>query len=245
MDFNRVLVTDRLAWELFGAAAREGFLFSRGAGAADLPKRAGLARQRALSLLVLFERLVVHDFGDAFRLPDLENSGLVEVVPALKPADNVPPVPTRWQKAPLSLASRPDRELLRNVSRIREFRPLVINRLLVGFDFAFFDALAEGLRVSRRQCLELFFDYAIAAVQGDTSALAEHVFSAALPEDFLRQVTTELFDFSSRGEESPEPYKLCSPLRHHLCKPNRDHTWPVREARTGRGHGTLWRILQT
>lgn len=78
MDFSRVLVTDKLAWELFGAAAREKLLFSRPGTEAGLPKRHAATQQRALSLLVLFDRLVVHDINDAFRLPDLEKDGLIE-----------------------------------------------------------------------------------------------------------------------------------------------------------------------
>ncbi len=78
MDFRRVLVTDRLAWENFGAAAREQLLFVKQPGEQTFQRKLGRAMQRALSLIVLFDRLVIHDFGDGtFRLPVLEDEGIV------------------------------------------------------------------------------------------------------------------------------------------------------------------------
>jgi hypothetical protein len=72
VDFSRVLVTDRLAWEIFGAAAREKLLFVQKPDDQHPRTRSGTAGQRALSLLILFDHLVIHDFGPGtFRLPDL------------------------------------------------------------------------------------------------------------------------------------------------------------------------------
>jgi hypothetical protein len=73
MDFQRVLVTDKLAWEIFGAAAREQLLFTNKPEEESFRRRPGASAQHALSLLVLFDRLVIHDFGEGtFRIPDLE-----------------------------------------------------------------------------------------------------------------------------------------------------------------------------
>jgi len=96
VDFNRVLVTDRLAWEIFGAAARDKLLFVR--TTEDQPTRSRLTHvsQRALSLIVLFDRLVIHDFSPGtLRLPDLENEGIVEVVPRYEPPRYPKPLNTR------------------------------------------------------------------------------------------------------------------------------------------------------
>ncbi len=206
MDFSRVLVTDKLAWELFGAAAREKLLFSRPGTEAGLPKRHAATQQRALSLLVLFDRLVVHDINDAFRLPDLEKDGLIEVVPASEPPVEIPPLRTRWRRGPMALRGRPPKSLLQSLALIERFRPFVINRLLrMRGPLDFFTAVADGLRIPRRRCLELFFDYALAAVRGDEAALREHVFTAAFPADLLREITNELFDFSSRANEMLAP----------------------------------------
>ncbi len=97
MDFSRVLVRDNLAWELFSAAARENLLFSRPLTEeerSNLSRRSRLTRQRALSLLVLFDHLVLHDYCNAFRLPDLEKDGIVEVMAGSDPVEEVPPLPT-------------------------------------------------------------------------------------------------------------------------------------------------------
>ena len=209
MDFSKVLVTDSLSWELFGAAARERLLFARGSDDQDLPSRGGTACQRALSLLVLFDQIVLHDFGEAFRLPDLEKCGIVEVISAVEPT-NVQPLRVSRRKSSSILGGYPSKGMLQSVALIENFRPFIVNRLLAGGNIEFFSALAEGLKVSRRRCLELFFDYALAAVRGDQAACANHIFTAALPGDLLRDITKELFAYSSRGDGmlSPTNYVL-------------------------------------
>lgn len=99
MDFKRILVTDNLAWQIFGAAAREKFLFVRDAADEPAVSSRTLAGQKALSLIILFDRLVIHDFSDGrLRLPDLENEGVVEIVAAHKPPTDQKPLSTRWRE---------------------------------------------------------------------------------------------------------------------------------------------------
>lgn len=52
-DFTRVMLTDKLAWQLFGQAGKEGLLY-RTEGSDDAPKRGrGPIAQHALAFLVL------------------------------------------------------------------------------------------------------------------------------------------------------------------------------------------------
>ena len=112
MNFGKVLVTDRLAWDIFGAAALEKFLFLGDPSEQAPQRRAGMARQRALSLIVLFDRLLIHEFGKgAFRLPDLEKDGIVEIIPADQPSVAVPPLATTWRKGELGSRGRPPKGL--------------------------------------------------------------------------------------------------------------------------------------
>ncbi len=90
---------------------------------------------------------------------------------------------------------RPPKKLLQSLSLIQRFWPFVVNRVLLAIrEIKFFPALANGLKISRR-CVELFLDYALAAVRGDQVSLREHVVATALPEDFLRELTAGLFHF--------------------------------------------------
>lgn len=195
-----MLVTDRLAWQLFAEAAREKLLFVRSSSEETPHARSGVAGQRALSLLVLFDRLVIHEFGDGiFRLPDLEKEGIVEIVPAGDVPKNVPALTTKWKKDRTGSRGRPPRVLLQSLSLVQDFRPLVINRLLM-VESKFDDALAHGLGVSRREYINLLLNYAIYYIQGDEVAVRSHVFSEALPPDFLAKITEELFAFTARGD---------------------------------------------
>jgi hypothetical protein len=203
MDFSGVLITDNLAYELFRAAHREKLLFSQNLDSEDLEnlsERDPAVLRRALSLLVLFDRVVIHDLSPAFRLPDLEKDGIVEVVPSPDKTMEVVPLPTRWRKGPLANRGRPPKELLRSLSLIQQLRPFVVDRVSVAVrDLRFFSALAGGMRISRKKLVELFLDYVIAVVQGDAAKLRGHVFTSALPRKFLRKMNSGLFQMD-------EPY---------------------------------------
>src|SRR5690242_5311881 len=192
MDFQRVLVTDGLAWEIFGAAAREQLLFVNRGGEQPFRRRPGAAAQRALSLLVLFDHLVIHDFGEGtFRVPDLEKEGILEILPGDWKPGKMLGLRTKWKKGDLGSRGRPPRSLLQSLSLVQQFRPLVINRLLTG-KIDFVDILSDALEVSRRKSVELFLDYSIAYVQGDRAAVHSNVLDRILGNNLKEQ----LFAFS-------------------------------------------------
>lgn len=198
-DFTRVLLTDKVAWELFGLAAREHMLYTSGAGDnPPIPQR-GAVSQRALSFLVLFDKVIVHDFSEgAFRIPDLESDGIVQVIARGEPAQPVEPLRTRWKEGPLRKRRRPPASLLRSLRLLKEERTLIIERLLsVRSDWE--RSLAIALRVSRRGFLSAFFDYALACVEGDNEVLRESLLNR-LPDDMLTHWTRRLFDFQVKDE---------------------------------------------
>jgi hypothetical protein len=200
VDFKRVLVTDRLAWEIFGAAAQERSLFVPPGGEEAPRTRRGPTRQRALSLLVLFDQVVIYDLNDVFRLPDLEKEGIVEIIGAGKEPDDGRRLKSKWKKGRCGSRGRPPAGLLRSLYMIENSRPLVVNRLLTHKD-EFSTFVAHALGVSRRHYLNCFLDYVLAYARGDEKALTQHLFCKAFPEDLLRDISEELFDFSSRGDE--------------------------------------------
>jgi len=199
VDFSRVLVTDRLAWEIFGAAAREKLLFVQTPDDQHPRTRSGTAGQRALSLLILFDRLVIHDFSQGtFRLPDLEKEGIVEIIPADQLPNDVPALSTKWRKGRLGSGGRIPKELLQSLSLLQQFRPLVVNRLLKsqgGFD----SFIAKALGVSRRKSINIFLDYALAYAQGDETTFRDHVLTKVLPHEILHDSSEDLFHFTAHN----------------------------------------------
>lgn len=198
-DFTRVLLTDKVAWELFGLAARERMLYTSDAGENPPVPQRGAVSQRALSFLVLFDKVIVHDFSEgAFRIPDLESDGIVQVIARGEPAHPVEPLRTRWKEGPLRSRRKPPASLLRSLRLLKEERPLIIDRLLsVRSDWE--RSLAAALRVSRRGFLSTFFDYALACVEGDQIVLRESLLNR-LPNDMLAHWTRRLFDFQVKDD---------------------------------------------
>lgn len=198
-NFTNVLLTDKIAWQLFGLADRENMLYTSGAGEnPPIPER-GAISQRTLSFLVLFDKVIIHDFSErAFRIPDLESAGVVRVIAREMPSRAVEPLRTRWKEGPLRSRRRPPASLLRSLRLLKEERTLVIDRLLsVRSDWQ--RSLAAALRLSRRGFLSAFFDYALACVEGDNEVLGKSILNR-LPDDMLAYWTRRLFDFQSKDE---------------------------------------------
>src|SRR5262245_2250254 len=124
---------------------------------------------------------------------------MVEIIPAHELPPNVPALSTQWEKGRLGSRGKSPKAVLRSLSLIQQFRPLVINRLLkakVEFD----SLLADALGISRRKYVEAFLDYAPAYAQGHEAAVRGHLLAQVLPEDFLNEMSDELFDFAARGD---------------------------------------------
>jgi hypothetical protein len=198
-DFTRVLLTDRLAWEFFGLAARERLLYKSDIESNVPAARLGAVSQRVLSLLVLFDKVIVHDFSEGvFRIPDLEMDDILQVIAQGNSVRPVEPLRTRWRLGPLKSRRRPPASLLRSLRLFKEERPLVVERLL-SVESNFDRSMASALGVSRRQYVNALFDYALACVEGDQATIRINIFQR-LPDEMLRDLTNELFDFQRRGD---------------------------------------------
>jgi len=150
--FDEVLVTDALAWTLFGIAQREGFLYTPGGeGFCERPTKPK-DRQAVLSLFVLFDKLVVHDLNPGaigFRLPDLERDGILEVVTAGEPSAKPAPLRSSWTPSKVDPRANPPVFLRRDLVLFQRYKPLVIDRLMTA-TLEFDSYIARTLHISRR-----------------------------------------------------------------------------------------------
>lgn len=236
-DFTRVMLTDKVAWELFGLAAREHMLYTSDKGENPPIPRRGAVSQRALSFLVLFDKVIVHDFGEStFRIPDLESDGIVQVIARGEPAQPVEPLRTRWKKGPLRNRRRPPASLLRSLRLLKEERPLVIDRLL-SVRSEWERSLARAFGVSRRRFLNAFFDYALACVEGDNEVLRESLLNR-LPDDMLDHWTRRLFDFQVKDELMDE-FTAKMVFAIALRRRGANNPRAFETARSWRSNGTL------
>jgi hypothetical protein len=205
ISFENVLATDGVAWTLFGMAQEEGLLYTSSGERFEGRRPSAKARQSVLSLLLLFDKLIVHDFtrgSGRFRLPDLERDDIVEMAAAFGSSTKPQPLKSQWKP------SRTDPRKALSVSRRRElalvqaYKPLIIDRLLSGSRdiFEFHDYLARSLGISRRAYYNEFLDLATNYALGNRAALQNNIIDQSLPRDFGTEIKKELFDFEKRGE---------------------------------------------
>jgi hypothetical protein len=200
--FDEVLLADGMAWALFGLAQKEGLLYTSNGESFPGHYLKSKDRQAVLSLIILFDKLVVHDLSPnsgTFRLPDLEKSGVLEIVATDEPLTKPAPIKSSWKPSKFDPRQKPPVSLRQNLALIREYEPLVIDRLM-SVASKFDSSVANGLHISRRAYLHEFFDLATNYLAGNTKLLRQNVLEQTLPSDLLKTIKCELFDFTKNGE---------------------------------------------
>ena len=163
-------------------------------------------RQTVLSLLVLFDNLIVHNsHPNEYRIPDLEHDGILQVVNVPEPITKPAPLKSKWLPSRFDPRPRAPTRVLRTLAQMQSYRPLIVDRLVTyrprkGEMFEFESFMAKTLRISRRRYFSEFLDLAINYVLGNKEAIAENVIERALPKRLLNPIKRELFDFSRRGK---------------------------------------------
>lgn len=194
-----------MAWSLFQLAQGEGLLFSRseeGVTGRISPSN----RQAVLSLLVLFDRLVVHELGPSdglFRIPDLERDGFLEIIAAPEPAQKWQPLKSSWKPSEGDQRlSPPPASLRRTLALVQQYQPLVVERILtVHNDFASF--MAKSMGITRRRYYNDFIDFSIAYATGNADRQRNTLLAQVLPEHLLSDISSDLFAFEKYGDRIP------------------------------------------
>ncbi|MCK4826439.1 hypothetical protein KA005_62430 [bacterium] len=197
MNFKQVLVTDKVASSFFAIAEKEGMLYSRNGEEVPVRKVSAALRQRILSLIVLFDKVLVHDFAEGtFRIPDLEIDGIIEVKSADEPLRSISPLSTKWSKGYHGPRDRPPKPLLKSLRLMEEYRHLIISRLS-SHRSEFNKTIAKSMGYSYRRYLEEFLAYATAYARGDDKTLSNHPLGRIFGNKQLKYIKEELFDYSS------------------------------------------------
>ena len=203
MNFKQVLVTDKVALSFFAMAEKEGMLYSRNGEEVPVRKVSAALRQRILSLIVLFDKVLIHDFTEGtFRIPDLEIDGIVDVKAVGEPLRTISPLSIKWKQGYHGPRDRPPKPLLKSLRLMEEYRHLIISRLSAHRD-EFNKAVAKSLGYSYQRYLEEFLEYATAYARGDDKILSNHPLREIFGNKQLKFIKEELFDFSSKDSLSP------------------------------------------
>jgi hypothetical protein len=200
ISFNKVLVTNGMAWTLFGVAQQEGLLYTREEGDYTGSPPRLRDRQAALSLMVLFDKLVIHEITpNTFRLPDLERDGVLEIVTAPEAITKIAPLKSAWKPTKTDPRRPLPVKLRRDLALVQMYKPLIIDRLMSKASKAD-SQVARALGVSRRTYYREFLDFATHYALGNRALLHENLIECSLPRNLLNKIKNELFDFQRRGE---------------------------------------------
>jgi len=195
--FNEVLLADGMAWTLFGLAQQEGLLYTKkGEGFSGRPP-SERDKQAVLSLFVLFDKLIVHDYTHdtgTYRFPDLEREGMLEVIAAFESSERPVPLESSWKPSKFDPRLKAPRSHRQSLALVRDYKPLIIDRLMSAS--ATYDAtIAVKLNISRRVYYSELLDLAIGYVTGNTTLLRTNLIEQKLSRRFLNQIKREFFDF--------------------------------------------------
>jgi hypothetical protein len=196
LDFSKVLITDNLATSFFAVAEKEGLLYSRTGEKVPVRRVSGAILQRILSLIVLFDKIIVHDSsGGEFRVPDLERDGIFEIVSTDEPIKPVSPLPTKWRRGIHGSRGRPPKALMKSLRLMEDFRDIVVSSLC-AHRIDFNKHIAKMMGYSYQKYIETFIEYATSYAMGDDQAISTNPLNRIFKDEELKYMEEELFDYS-------------------------------------------------
>lgn len=199
-SFEKTLVTDLYAYNLHTIAYAEGLLktSSDSSDYSDRKKLSRADRQAALTLLLLFDTVVLHDLGDIDKpratIPLLEDKGIVELAHGFAPSTPIKPLLSSWKPRLTDPRPPPTETLLQSLATARAYRPLILDRLLRvrrPADTMF----AKTLGLNRREFLSAYLDWATDYATGNSASLKESIFERRLPRSLKNKFYKSFFDF--------------------------------------------------
>jgi len=204
LRFDHVLATDGIARSFFELAKDEGLLYST--EGSELPGHGPTRRvlQAALTLLVLFDKVVIHDNvpgPPSNRIPDLERDGIIEVIGGTEPLQKSAPLKTTWIPSKHDPRGTPPLSLRRSLSLIQAYKPLILDRL-VALKVEDNVAFAKQLGITTRSYYSYLTDYAISYAVGDEKGVAGNFLEKSFPAKMRKDFKRELFDFSRSGGDA-------------------------------------------
>src|SRR5215216_4746054 len=155
VNFNQAVVFDEPLEGLLTQASREHLLV----GKVD-PNIRGSKRQNpatiqdSLSLLILFDQILIPDFTSSLHIPQLEDAGLIRLLPI----KNLP-----WEEhvtldEDFLVARR--RAFIKALERASQIRPLVLSRVLMGLDKGdMWSIIAKAAKISKYAVIEQALNY--------------------------------------------------------------------------------------
>jgi hypothetical protein len=172
-DFDKVIIADSLKASLLGQASKEGLIGKGSDKNLEKSFRRSRYKQEALSLLILFDKILLPDFETDFHIPSLEEDDIVNVI-SMKYKDISDP--------------------LARLERTVPTRPFVLNKLMSKRDDKFWRFMSNILQVSRRNLYNGALDYFLAYYRNDDVAMRENLLSQILT-DFPIMINESLDKF--------------------------------------------------
>jgi hypothetical protein len=193
VDFKNVIASDDLATVLLNQASKEKMLEYKGnSELIRLPTRSAKIMQESLSLLILFDRIIIPNYIGDIHIPAIEDNGLIEFI-----SDN-----QCFEIANRHSSSSQYRSGFSGViEKALPAKEMILNRLIKDKN-EFWGILAKGTRLGRYRLYEAVFDYFFAYYHKDQDGLRSNLLNEMIPNYALKMIRRSL------SRDSVDPYKM-------------------------------------
>ena len=186
MDFQKVIASDSIRHTLLTVAEKEKLLLASAA-----QKHGSLRRdscvQDTLSLLVLFDQILLPVGDPSIHIPSLESEGIIRIIDF----DLQSPTPRSANQYPQTILPGGEKELTILEPTI-DVRPFVLNELMALKPTPIEKAMFQRFSLARRKFYDALLDYAIALYRYDVLALYRNPLSELLPDRLLDTINKVL-----------------------------------------------------
>jgi hypothetical protein len=192
VDFNKVILADGEREGLIGQASIEGLLAKGYDENLENHYRQSQYKQESLSLLVLFEKILVATRHTSLHIPNLEDNNIIEFIP--------------YELGSFAPAQRLEKTV--------QTRPFVLNKLMLSNETKdlFWIYLSELVGIPRRVLYNAAIDYFLATYRNDERGMQENLlskvlpplseeFPEAFPNDLLKEMQKDLLSSVSPSED--------------------------------------------
>jgi len=185
VDFKNVIASDYVAMALLKQASKEKMFEYKGPPKFIRLPHSAKIMQKSLSLLILFDRIIIPDYIGDIHIPAIEDNGLVKFISddqCFKIANSQ------------SSLSQCQSGFSGVIEKALPVKTMILNKLVRLFkdQNEFWEILSKGTRLGKYRLYEAVFDYFFAYYHEDQDGLKKNILNKMIPNYALKMIRRSL-----------------------------------------------------